>query len=184
MRNVGIIAILVGVGVIFISIFFSSKYHPKLNLIGNIHRMEIVLDEGRKTEIRGEAKEIKNSFDKDKYIKEVSKAFKSLREKKVKDFSREIKKTKDFAENLKLRLQDNYIKEALEASKAIEKKKVKDLSEYFQEKYKNDTEKHVEYEAKYIIKGRVAIPTKYPLSLSVLLILLGTGIVLLSKKRK
>jgi len=184
MRNVGIIAILVGVGVIFISIFFSSKYHPKLNLIGNIHRMEIVLDEGRKTKIRGEAKEIKNSFDKDKYIKEVSKAFKSLREKKVKDLSREIKKTKDFAENLKLILQDYYIKEALEASKAIEKKKVKDLSEYFQEKFKDYTEKRVEYEVKYITKGRVAIPLKYPLSLSVLFILLGTGIVLLSKKRK
>ena len=54
MRNVGIIAIIVGVGVIFISIFFSSKYHPKLNLIGNIHRMEIVLDEGRKTKKIGE----------------------------------------------------------------------------------------------------------------------------------
>lgn len=184
MRNMGIIAILVGVGGIFISIAFSSKYHPALNLIGNIHRMEIVLDEGRKTKIRGEAKEIKNSFDKDKYIKEVSKAFKSLREKKVKDFSREIKKTKDLEERLKLRLQESYFKEALKASKAIEKKKVKDLNEYFQEKFKDYKEKYVKYEVKYVIKGRVAIPTKYPLSLSVLFILLGTSIVLLSKKRK
>lgn len=33
-------------------------------------------------------------------------------------------------------------------------------------------------------EGRVAIPLKYPLSLSVLLILLGTGIVLLSKNKE
>jgi len=138
--------------------------------------MEIVLDEGRKTKIRGKAK--------DKYIKEVSNAFKSLREKKVRNFSREIETAKDFGEALELRAEELRMKEALKASKAIEEKKVKDLSEYFQEKFKDYKEKRVEYEVKYITKGRVAIPTKYPLSLSVLFILLGTGIVLLSKKRK
>ena len=95
MRNVGIIAILVGVGVIFISIFFSSEYNSRRDLIDNIYRMEIVLDEGRKT---------------------------------------------------------------------------KKIGEGVFERYK--------------IEGKVAIPLKYPFSLSVLLILFGTGIVLLSKKRK
>ncbi|NQU03884.1 MAG: hypothetical protein HQ589_07040 [Syntrophaceae bacterium] len=46
-RNKGIITILVGVGILFISIFFSSGYHPKLNFIGNISRMEIVLVESK-----------------------------------------------------------------------------------------------------------------------------------------
>lgn len=106
MRNMGIIAILVGIGVIFISIFFSSEYNSRRDLIDNIYRMEIVLDKGHKVKI-GKAK----------------------------------------------------------------------APELWQ-RYK-DTDRE-----KYIIKGRVAIPLKYPFSLSVLLILFGTGIVLLSKKRK
>jgi len=32
-------------------------------------------------------------------------------------------------------------------------------------------------------EGRIAIPLKYPLSLSIVLILVGTGVVLLSKKQ-
>lgn len=46
-RDKGIIAILVGIGLLFISIFFSSGYRPKLNFIGNVSRMEIVLDKGK-----------------------------------------------------------------------------------------------------------------------------------------
>ena len=141
MRNVGIIAILVGVGVIFISIAFSSKYHPALNLIGNIHRMEIILNEERKTKIR-----IK---------KKVNEAIlKKAKEKYDRELSREPSTFKEVLKRYKY--QGAYLKE-----------------------------KHPGYEEKYIIKEeRVAIPLKYPLSLSVLLILLGTGIVLLSKKRK
>lgn len=89
-RNKGIIAILVGVGLLFISIFFSSGSHPKLNFIGNISRMKIVLDKG------------------------------------------------------------NY---------------VSGTGLYSTGHY----------------EGRIAIPLKYPLSLSVVLILLGTGIILISK---
>jgi len=46
-RNKGIISILLGVGLLFVSIFFSSGYHPRLNFIGNIPRMKIVLDKGK-----------------------------------------------------------------------------------------------------------------------------------------
>jgi len=99
MRNMGIIAILVGIGVIFISIFFSSEYNSRRDLIDNIYRMEIVLDKGHKIKI-GKAK-----------APELFKRYKET-------------------------------------------------------------------------EGKVAIPLKYPFSLSVLLILFGTGIVLLSKKRK
>ena len=90
-RNKGIITILLGVGLLFISILFSSGYHPKRNFIGNIPRMKIVLDKGE-------------------YV---------------------------LGTGL--------------------------------------------YSGHY--EGRVAIPLKYPLSLSVVLILLGTGIVLISKNK-
>ena len=99
-RNKGIIAILVGVGLLFISIFFSSGSHPKLNLLGNISRMEIVLDKGNYV------------FDKGNYVSGID-----------------------------LLSTGHY-------------------------------------------EGRVAIPLKYPLSLSVVLILLGTGIALISKDKE
>jgi len=92
-RNIGIITILVGVGLLFISIFFSSRYLPKLNFIGNISRMEIVLDKG------------------------------------------------EYVSSTGLYSDGHY-------------------------------------------EGKVAIPLKYPLSLSVVLILLGTGIVLISKDKE
>ncbi len=87
-RTKGIIVILVGVGLLFISIFFSSGYDSKRGLIGNIPRMKNVL-------VRGEYDPI---------------------------------------------LRRSY--------------------------------------------GGVAIPLKYPLSLSVVLILFGTGIVLISKNNE
>ncbi len=91
-RNKGIITILVGVGLLFISIFFSSGSHPKRDFIGNISRMKIML-------VKGE-----------------------------------------------------YISGA-------------DI-----------------YSGLY--EGRVAIPLKYPLSLAVVLILIGTGIVLIPKNKE
>jgi len=91
-RNKGIVVILVGVGLLFISFLFSSGSHPKQNLMSNISRMEIVLDKG-------------------KYVSGIGL-----------------------------------------------------------------------YSTGYY-EGRVAIPLKYPLSLSVVLILLGTGIVLISKNK-
>lgn len=97
-RNIGIITILVGVGLLFISIIFSSGYHPQLNFIGNISRMEIVLNKG-------------------KYVP---------------DFDLHSKSTGHYG--------------------------------------------HYE--------GGIAIPLKYPLSFSVVLILLGTGVVLISKNKK
>ncbi|MBA3062948.1 MAG: hypothetical protein FP833_08390 [Atribacteria sp.] len=142
MKNKGIIAILVGVGVIFISILFASGYSSYSDLITNIYKMEIELYEGRKTKIR-KAKE------KYRYMYKPG-AMEAWREKKKKG-------TKDMSEFLKFF--ENYPKEDV-------------------------PEKYVEYEEKYVIKGRVAIPLKYPFSLSVLLILFGTGILLLSKKRK
>jgi len=76
-------------------------------------------------------------------------------------------------------------KETYEAINSFrEKKGKKDFKDYIESLQNVPKEKRVEYEEKYIIKGRVAIPLKYPLSLSVLLILFGAGIVLLSKKRK
>jgi len=91
MKNKGIITILAGIGVLCISFFFSSGYHPKLDIMGNIFRMEIVLRQGHMLDL---------SIPGEDY--------------------------------------------------------------------------HIE---------RVAIPLKYPLSLSVLLILSGTGIVLVSKNK-
>jgi len=99
-KNKGIISILVGIGLLFISIFFSSGSHPKLNLFGNISQMEIVLAEGNYV------------YGKGHYVSAI---------------------------------------DLLESG-------------------------HYE--------GRVAIPLKYPLSLSVVLILLGTGIVLISKDKE
>ena len=93
MRNKGIITILVGIGVLLISIFFSSGSDPMFDFMGNISRMEIVLEEG-------------------KYVSGTG-----------------------------LYSSGHY-------------------------------------------EGRIAIPLKYPLSLSVLLILLGTGIVFLSKNKE
>ncbi len=45
-KNMGIITILVGVGLLFISILFSSGSHPNRNFLGNISQMETVLAEG------------------------------------------------------------------------------------------------------------------------------------------
>ena len=47
MRNKGIIIILVGIGVLFISIFFSSGFKPNLDLISNIAIAKIVIMEGK-----------------------------------------------------------------------------------------------------------------------------------------
>ena len=106
-RDMGIVAILVGVGLLFISIFFSSGSQPKLNLLGNISRMKIVLNEGNYV------------LDKGNNVSEKGNIFSGI-----------------------------------------------------------DLLSTGHYE------GRVAIPLKYPLSLSVMLILLGTGIVLISKGKE
>jgi hypothetical protein len=45
-RNAGILAILIGIGLILLSILFSTGSSPKMNLLGNISHMEIVLAEG------------------------------------------------------------------------------------------------------------------------------------------
>jgi len=45
-RDKGIITILVGIGLLIISIFFSSGYHPHWGIMGNLSRMRIVLVEG------------------------------------------------------------------------------------------------------------------------------------------
>lgn len=92
MRNKGIITILAGIAVLFISIFFSSGSHPKSDLIGKISQLEIVLEEGE-------------------YVSGTG---------------------------------------------------LFSIGHY---------------------EGRISIPLKYPLSLSTLLILIGTGIVLLSKNK-
>jgi hypothetical protein len=108
-RNMGIIIILVGVGILFISIFFSSGYHTGLNFIGNISQMEIVIDEGKYPETPV--------------------------------------------------VEEPVVEE--EAPPVVEEEAV--IEE---------------------VRERVAIPLKYPLSLSVVLILLGTGIILISKNKE
>lgn len=45
-RNKGIITILAGVGLLFISFLFSSGSHPRRDFIGNISHMELVLVKG------------------------------------------------------------------------------------------------------------------------------------------
>jgi len=104
LRKYGIITILVGVGILFISIFFSSGYHPSKKFIGNISRMEIV------------------------------------------------------------------IKERYYTSKKIDAFLDGDITW-------DDIPKRVAI-------PKVAIPLKYPLSLSVIFILLGTGVILISKNKK
>jgi hypothetical protein len=109
-RNMGIIIILVGVGILFISIFFSSGYHSKRNFIGNMYRMEIVLDLG---------------------------------------------KWKRFFSSKKGPMSDEEIFAEMEAIESGE----------------------------YYNVGKIAIPLKYLLTFSVVLILFGTGIVLISKNK-
>lgn len=46
-RNIGIITVLVGFGLIFISFIFSSGSYPDRTFIGNISRMEVVLKKGK-----------------------------------------------------------------------------------------------------------------------------------------
>ena len=113
LRKYGIITILVGVGILFISIFFSSGYHPKLNFIGNISRMEIVLKERYYSSNKIAASDI----------------------------------TSDEWEDLPM-------------------------------------DGRVDIPSSVVRSKRVAIPLKYPLSLSVIFFLLGTGVVLISKNKK
>ena len=101
MRNLGIIMILVGIGVLLMSIIFSSGDRSNLSLIGNMHRMEIVLQKG-------------------KYVRHYPKG--------------------------------TFLRAGTGPAGHYE--------------------------------GRVAIPLKYSLSMSVLFILLGAGIVLIPKKTK
>lgn len=102
-RDHGIIIILVGVGLLFISIFFSSGSYHKFDFMTNLQIMEVVLDKGTIV-------------------------------------SQEEKKPKTL----------------LDAAFPDPPKRV----------------------------GKVAIPLKYLLSMSVLLVLIGIGIVLLSKNNK
>jgi hypothetical protein len=46
-RNIGIITVLVGFGLIFKSFIFSSGSYPDRTFIGNISRMEVVLKKGK-----------------------------------------------------------------------------------------------------------------------------------------
>ena len=102
-RNMGIIVILAGVGIMLVSIFFSSGYRTKRDFISNMYRMEIVLDIG-KWERFGSSKKGPIS----------------------------------------------------------------------------DEELFAEYDS---IGKKITIPLKYPLTFSVVLILFGTGIVLISKNK-
>jgi hypothetical protein len=45
-RNAGILAILIGIGLILLSFLFSTGSNPKMNLLGNISKMELELYEG------------------------------------------------------------------------------------------------------------------------------------------
>ena len=110
-KNNGIITILVGIGILFMSFIFSSGYDSKIGLIGSIPVMDVVLKKG----------ELVSDSPKD----EVKRRFPN---------------------------QHN-----------------EELEDIFQEYVPNQ---HYE--------GRVTVPLKYSLSLSVLFILLGTGMVLLS----
>ncbi len=105
-RNMGIIIILVGIGIILVSIFFSSGYRYKRDFLYNIYRMEIVLDFG---------------------------------------------KWKSFFSSKKGQISNKELFAELDAI---------DKGEY----------------------GKIAIPLKYPLTFSVVLILIGTGILLLKRK--
>ena len=105
-RNMGIIIILVGVGILLISIFFSSGYYYKRDFIGNMYRMEIVLDLG---------------------------------------------KWKRFDSSKKGPMSDEELFAELNAIESA--------------------------------VGKIAIPLKYPLAFSVVLILVGAGIVLISKNK-
>lgn len=101
-RNAGILAILIGIGLILLSILFSTGSSSRMNLLGNISKMELELYEGN-------------------YVLDAGKTG-----------------TTGFS-GLDLIPTGHY-------------------------------------------EGRVAIPLKYPLAFSVVLILLGTGILLMSKE--
>ncbi len=134
LRKYGIITILVGVGILFISIFFSSRYHPKLNFIGNISRMEIVLKERYYTSKKIAASDI----------------------------------TGDDWKKMRITGEDGYDWEDIPLDEW------EDLP----------MDGRVDIPSRVVRSKRVAIPLKYPLSLSVIFILLGTGLVLISKNKK
>lgn len=118
MRNKGIIAILVGIGILFLSFIFSSGYDSKVGLIGSIPLMDVVLKEGELVSDR----------------------------------------PKDAVER---RFQNQDYDSPLTAD---------DLFDF------SSLNQHYE--------GRVTVPLKYSLSLSVLLVLLGTGTILLSTTKE
>lgn len=111
MRNKGIITILVGIGILFLSFIFSSGYDSKVGLIGSIPLMDVVLKEGE--------------------------------------------------------LVPDHPKDAAE----------RPYVGLFEDEYDLYVPNH-HYE------GRVTVPLKYSLSLSVLLVLLGTGMGLLSTTKE
>lgn len=121
MRNKGIIAILVGIGILFLSFIFSSGYDSKVGLIGSISFMQVVLKEGEL----------------------------------VPDLP------KDAVER---RFQNQHY----------------DTSPLTEKPYVGLFEDEDYYIPNHHYEGRVTVPLKYSLSLSVLLVLLGTGMGLLS----
>ena len=115
MRKIGIITILVGIGILFLSFIFSSGYDSKIGLIGSIPLMDVVLKKG----------ELVPDPPKD----EVERRFPNQHNEELEDIFRE-------------------------------------------------------YVPNHHYEGRVTIPLKYSLSLSVLFVLLGTGMVLLSTTKE
>ena len=133
-KNTGIIILIVGIGVFFISIIFSTGYNPYKPFFYNIisPEMEIVFSKGKK-----------GSIYKDPY---------ALLDTLYPDLD-------TVERNLRIR--------RIEKDKSYQKRL---------------TEEAVNQ--KIGLEGRIAIPLKYMLSLSIVLILTGVGIILLSKKEK
>ena len=78
----GIIIILIGIGLFFISMFASEGYEEKRSLMGNIYSMEVVIDPGR-LEWGKPVKPVpkdENSGPRSKEKYELSEAFNKLRE--------------------------------------------------------------------------------------------------------
>ena len=46
MKKIGVILILIGIALFFVSIINAEKYHPRLGVLGSISRMEVVLKKG------------------------------------------------------------------------------------------------------------------------------------------
>ena len=169
-RNMGSIIILVGIGIILVSILFSSGYRSKRDFIYNMYRMNIVLDFGK---WRGYFSSKKGQMSDEDILADV-KSFEGSGRTGLPEAT-EQKKELSPIEKIMARASESPYgrKEEESESQPAQMSDEPEINEDILDRMAA-IEKG-EY-------GMVVIPLKYPLTFSVVLILIGTGILLLKRK--